>query len=127
LPKLLGKLWAIFSETLGPPKKKPREIIYTALCKIYIFAEILILPSEILSSADMNYFNVGILNFVQLPNVIRPIAAYVKEMISFVMKFSSEMPKFWFFINIDETFRRKFRQKYSKFRAKTFAKLLREF
>jgi len=30
----------------------------------FIFAEIVILPLDILSSADLSYFNLGMLNFV---------------------------------------------------------------
>jgi len=42
------------------------EILYTALYKCYIFAEILIIPLEIVRSTDLNYFNGGMFNCVQV-------------------------------------------------------------
>jgi len=42
-----------------PPKKETGNFLYNALCKFYIFVEILIIPLKILSSGDLNYFNGG--------------------------------------------------------------------
>jgi len=68
----LVKFWQNFGKIFGEdfvspsPKKETWEMPYTALCKFYIFAEISIIPLEILSSADLNYFNGGMFNCVQV-------------------------------------------------------------
>jgi len=67
-----------FSETFGkfletfvapslppPPKKNVRSCKYCTVQNL-LFAEIVIIPLDIWSSADLSYFNGGMLNFVQV-------------------------------------------------------------
>jgi len=81
LPKFWRNFWRNFLQYFGKissplplpqkKKKKKEKIFYTALCKIYILAKILIIPLEILSSANSNYFNGGM--FICASNMIRPM------------------------------------------------------
>jgi len=59
--EILPKFWQNFQRNsreiffLPPsPPQKMWEILYSALCTFYIYAEILIIPLEILCSADLN-------------------------------------------------------------------------
>jgi len=86
-----------------------------------IFAEISIIPLEIWYYADLNNFNVGMFNCVQVIWLGLCDTNRIKCFRKISSKFHSSRVIFF-----DQTFTRKFHRKVANFRSKIFCKLSRE-
>jgi len=62
-----GNIWESFVSPPHPPpqEKHVKNCIYGTVQNL-LFAEIVIIPLDIWSSADLSYFNGGMFNFVQV-------------------------------------------------------------
>jgi len=90
-----GKFWESFVAPSSPPKKHVRNSIYCTVQNL-LFAEIVIIPLDILSSADLSYFNLGMFNFVQVMWNFRKISGEILKKLSqesFVNKIQTFVPK----------------------------------
>jgi len=63
--QILGRFRRPLLPTPFPQKKHEKLYIYCTVQNL-LFAEIVIIPLDIWSSADLSYFNGGMFNFVQV-------------------------------------------------------------